>query len=260
MELSTGRYFLELSFEGTAYNGWQIQPGTVTVQSAVEKAVSTLLGRNIPITGAGRTDTGVHAKSYTAHFDFIENDKIYEIDQFVYKLNRVLPPDIAVHAAKAVRMDAHARYSALSRTYEYYISRKKNPFAINRAWHTERIKDMKAMTRVTALLYEYDDFQCFSKSNTQVNHYRCKIIEASWREEGDLLIFRIRADRFLRNMVRAIVGTIIEAGLGKISEEDFRKIIESKNRSRAGYSVPGSGLYFMGAEYDQSIFALSEKS
>jgi tRNA pseudouridine38-40 synthase len=254
MLFKTGRYFADVSWDGNLYNGWQVQPNAATIQETMEKAFSTLFKRKVSLTGAGRTDTGVHAISYTLHVDIEPEDVLPEVDQLIYKLNRILPPDIALNVFRKVKDDAHARYSAVARSYEYRICRKKDPFALQRAWIMERPLDLVLMNEVTRILFDYNDFQCFSKVNTQVNHYRCQIIEAHWREEDHFLIFSIKADRFLRNMVRAIVGTIVEAGLGKTSAGEFRNIIESKSRSMAGYSVPGSGLYFMGADYEQSVF------
>lgn len=248
------RYFIHLCFDGTRYNGWQIQPAAATIQDTLEKALTTLLQVQTTLTGAGRTDSGVHAKHYTAHFDtqivLSENDK----HQIAYKLNRLLPHDIAVLGIQEVKPTAHARFSAISRSYEYIITRKKDPFLISKAWQLERQLDLGIMKKFCQILREFDDFESFSKVNTQVNNFRCRIMECGWREEKNLLIFTVKADRFLRNMVRAIVGTMTEGGLGKINEQQFRQIIESKNRSRAGYSVPGSGLYFMGADYPADIY------
>lgn len=247
------RYFLELGFDGTAYHGWQTQPNAVSVQQILDEAISMVLREKISLTGAGRTDTGVHAKRYTAHFNSLCTPALLHKADLVYKLNHFLPPDIALYDLYPVRANAHARYSAISRSYEYRISRRKDPFLINKAWLQERKMDYEAMQEATAILFEYEDFECFSKSNTQVNNYRCKIDEAHWRIEEHQWIFTIRANRFLRNMVRAIVGTLADVGLGKINAEQLKQIIESKNRSNAGYSVPGCGLYFLGAEYDSSI-------
>jgi tRNA pseudouridine38-40 synthase len=254
MEVKTFRYFIYLSFDGRAYNGWQVQPNTETVQKSIETALATLLRITTPVTGAGRTDTGVHARLYTAHFEYNTILGEEELKNLRYKLNRILPHDIAISEIKPVNPEAHARFSAISRRYEYLIIKEKNPFLFNRAWLLERTLDLTAMKEATQILFDFDDFECFTKTNTQVNHFRCRIIDAGWRNENGVLIFHICADRFLRNMVRAMVGTLVEVGLGKISHENFISIIKSKNRSNAGYSAPGFGLYFMGAEYDQSIF------
>ena len=248
------RYFIELSFTGTNYYGWQIQPDSVSVQQTLEKAASTVLREEINFTGCGRTDTGVHAINYTAHFDTgFSPDQLHNTD-LVYKLNRILPDDIAIHNITRVKPDANARFSALNRSYKYHICRKKDPFMINRAWLMERELNFEAMQQASQLLFKYNDFESFSKVNTQVNHFRCDIMEAGWTQKDHLWIFHIKADRFLRNMVRAIVGTITDVGLEKITIAEMEEIIKSKNRINAGYSVPGCGLYFMGAEYPREIY------
>ncbi len=248
------RYFIELGFDGFPFNGWQKQPNATTIQELLEKAMATLLRQPIEVTGAGRTDTQVHATSYTAHFDTPDQLSTEQRTDLIYRLNRILPPEIAVYNIHHVKPDIHARFSALSRSYEYHIARIKSPFLVNRAWFMDRPVDLGKMQNACNILRKHDDFECFSKSNTQVNHYRCKIFEADWEERGQLLVFKITADRFLRNMVRAIVGTMMDVGSGKLSIADFEKVLESRNRSKAGYSVPGYGLYFMGAGYEPDIF------
>jgi tRNA pseudouridine38-40 synthase len=248
------RYFLELSYMGGNYCGWQIQPGLPSVQKTLEDALGKLFREKITLTGAGRTDTGVHAQHYTAHFDSRLNPTKMGKLNLVYKLNRILPHDISIKSIRPVVLDAHARYSAISRTYKYYICRQKDPFWFKRAWLMERHLNIMAIKEVSKTLLNYNDFESFSKSNTQVNNYMCKISAADWLEEEHLLIFTITADRFLRNMVRAIVGTLIDVGLGKIDKDEFVRVIESRNRSKAGFSVPGYGLYFMGATYEDSLF------
>jgi tRNA pseudouridine38-40 synthase len=253
-ETTTYRYFIHLSFDGTAYHGWQIQPNAVTVQQILLEKLQILLGEDTMLTGSGRTDSGVHARHYTAHFDTNRYFSSSDAHQLTYKLNCILPPDIAILGIQRVKADVHARFSATSRSYEYIICGHKNPFMINRAWRQERPLDIDSMQKASEILLEYEDFECFSRSNTQVNNYLCKIFEADWRQEEDLLIFHISANRFLRNMVRAIVGTITDVGLGKITPEYIRTIIESRSRSKAGYSVPGCGLYFLGAKYPDIIY------
>jgi tRNA pseudouridine38-40 synthase len=249
------RYFLELSYVGTQYCGWQIQPGQESVQNSIEKALKTLLREQINLIGAGRTDSGVHAMHYTAHFDTThEPQSLFNDMDLRYKLNRILPNDIAIHSLKQVTNDAHARFSALSRSYSYYICLKKDPFWHRRAWLLERTLNIEKMNEASQILFAYNNFQCFSKSNTQVNNYNCSIMHAGWKQQDHVLVFEIRADRFLRNMVRAIVGTLTDVGMGKTSVGGISAIIESKNRSQAGLSVPGYGLYFMGAQYDENIF------
>jgi tRNA pseudouridine38-40 synthase len=253
-KMNTYRYFIELSYVGGNYCGWQIQPNQPSVQKTLEEALETLTREKLALTGAGRTDTGVHAQNYTAHFDSnLSPAKMGKLN-LVYKLNRILPHDISIKSIRPVITSAHARYSAISRTYEYYICRQKDPFWYERAWLMERPLNIKAIREASILLMDFDDFESFSKSNSQVNTYICKIASADWSEEGHLLIFTITADRFLRNMVRAIVGTLVDVGLGKIDKDEFVHIIESRNRSRAGYSVPGYGLYFMGAKYNEGLY------
>ncbi|GIJ93301.1 tRNA pseudouridine synthase A [Capnocytophaga stomatis] len=248
------RYFIEFSYNGKNYHGWQNQPHSVSVQEVMEKSLSTLLRTQIEIVGAGRTDSGVHALQMFAHFDF-ENP----IDnQLVYKLNAFLPKDIAIHKIHRVKDDAHARFDAIKRTYEYHICTKKDAFRYESSMYVNLPLDVQKMEEAAKLLFKYIDFQCFSKSNTDVKTYNCKIYEAFWKQEESLLIFTISADRFLRNMVRAIVGTLIDVGLGKISLLDFQKIIESKNRCRAGASVPACGLFLKKVEYPENIFLVND--
>ena len=244
------RYFLEFSYNGKHYHGWQNQPNALTVQEVLEQALSTVLRSKINLTGAGRTDAGVHAKQMYAHFDF---NITLNSDEIKYKLNSFLPLDISIYKFIEVNNDAHARFDAISRTYEYWISNKKNPFLSDYAYHLKYELDVKKMNDAAKVLFEYEDFQCFSKSNTDVKTYLCKIMKAEWSVDDEKLIFTIKADRFLRNMVRAVVGTLLEVGLNKSSKEDVKKVIESKNRSNAGTSVPAHGLYLTKVEYPASI-------
>lgn len=244
------RYFIELSYNGKAYHGWQIQPNAISVQEVIEKALSTILKVKISIMGAGRTDTGVHASQMFAHFDF-EGD--FELKNLVYKLNSILPKDIAIAAIFEVEPEIHARFYAKSRTYHYKISTSKNVFDYDFAYLVQLPLDIKAMNEACKILLEYKDFQCFSKSNTDVKTYNCDIKEAFWTQNSNQLIFTITADRFLRNMVRAIVGTMVNIGLGKIKPNDLHKIIASKNRSEAGFSVPAHGLYLVNIVYPDTI-------
>lgn len=240
------RYFIELSYHGKKYHGWQRQPNAPSVQETVEKGLSLLLKESLTITGAGRTDAGVHARQMFAHFD---TETGLHPEDLVYKLNSLLPRDIAINRVFPVPDDAHTRFDAVSRTYEYWIIQKKNPFLDDFAYYLRYPLDIDKMNRAAEILSEYTDFQCFSKSKTDVKTYVCKIKHARWKFTEDKLIFTITADRFLRNMVRAIVGTLMETGLGKMSEENVKKIIESKNRSEAGVSVPAHGLYLTKIEY-----------
>jgi tRNA pseudouridine38-40 synthase len=246
------RYFISLGFDGTAYRGWQVQPGEQTIQGNLERALGQLLGEPIPVVGAGRTDTGVHARFFMAHFDTTREPEAIRTLQLVHKLNKVLPPDIAIQDIYPVDDSAHARFGAISRTYVYQICRRKDPFMLNKSWLFERTLNVGAMQQAAHLLLSYRDFSSFSKSNTQVGTYNCTISHAQWTREEHLLLFEIRADRFLRNMVRAIVGTLVEVGLGKIGTEDFAGIIKARDRSEAGYSAPGCGLFLTGIEYPEA--------
>jgi len=240
------RYFLKLAYNGKNYHGWQLQPNASSVQETLEKALSLLLKENIKILGAGRTDSGVHAKEMYAHFD---SDVEINNSYFTAKLNSYLPKDIVIYNIKLVHNEAHARFDATSRTYNYHINLFKSPFSINQSWHHSQDLDVDKMNEASTLLLEYTDFECFSKIHTDVFTFNCKITQAKWIKNNHDLIFIITADRFLRNMVRAIVGTCINVGLQKIKPEDVRTIIESKDRTQAGFSVPAHGLYLTQITY-----------
>ncbi|PHS64866.1 MAG: tRNA pseudouridine(38-40) synthase TruA [Flavobacterium sp.] len=244
------RYFIELAYNGKNYHGWQIQPDAITVQEVLEKALSTLLRKEIQVVGAGRTDAGVHAKQLFAHFDF---DKIDNLSGLHFKLNSLLPKDISIQKIFQVKDDAHARFNAIEREYEYIISLQKDPFTKDFAHLIHHQPDMDLMNKAANELLNYKDFQCFSRSNTDVKTYHCDVKEAYWKKENSQLIFTIKADRFLRNMVRAIVGTLLDVGYEKTSLIDFHEIIKSKNRSKAGASAPSKGLYLTRVVYPESI-------
>ncbi|MFO7978552.1 MAG: tRNA pseudouridine(38-40) synthase TruA [Bacteroidales bacterium] len=249
------RYFIRLSYDGSTFNGWQRQSGNVpTVQKEIEEALSLLLRQEIIIVGAGRTDTGVHAREYYAHLDVPGALKEFSAHQIAYKLNRMLPPQVAVQGIMPVTAQAHARFSAISRTYHYHITTRKDPFERGRAWLFEPKLDICSMQQAADVLLEHKDFACFSKSNTQVNTTICEVMKARWQKEGHLLVFEIKANRFLRNMVRAIVGTLVEVGLGKTSQQEFAGILASGDRKKAGYSVPGHGLFLTDIEYPGDIW------
>lgn len=248
------RYFIYLSYLGIRFKGWQKQPNTITVQQTLEEALSLLLKEPTEITGTGRTDTEVHAKEYTAHFDYTNLLSEKEKAQLCYKLNRILPRDISVKKIKNVNSDAHARFNAIKRSYEYIICRKKDPFWIDRAWQLEIPLNFDLMQEASQILMEYSDFESFSKSNTQVKNYLCTLTESTWEKRQHFWVYKISSNRFLRNMIRAIVGTMTDIGAEKLNLDAFRKVIESKDRKNAGYSVPGYGLYFLGAEYDTALF------
>ncbi|MFY7816494.1 MAG: tRNA pseudouridine(38-40) synthase TruA [Chryseobacterium taeanense] len=241
------RYFIEFSYNGKNYFGYQIQPNAVSVQEEMEKALSTILRKDIKTTGAGRTDTGVHAKKIFAHFD---TEKVLDQD-LSRKLNSFLPPDISVKRIFQVKDDFHARFDATYRTYEYYISLDKNPFTQDSAWqHWRRPLDINTMNEACKILFEYEDFTSFAKLHTDNKTNLCKIYKAEWEQEGSELKFTVSANRFLRNMVRAIVGTMVEIGAGKLKPEDLRTVIENKNRNSAGTSAPAHGLYLVDVGYD----------
>ncbi|MDG1189148.1 MAG: tRNA pseudouridine(38-40) synthase TruA [Flavobacteriales bacterium] len=244
------RYFIEIMFDGTAYHGWQVQPNSSTVQEQINQAISTVLGEDINVVGAGRTDTGVHAKQMFAHFD---SSISFDGKDLIYKLNSFLKNDISVLRVFEVDDSAHSRFDAVSRKYEYLIHANKNPFLINKSWYFHRKLDVDLMNEASKLLLNYTDFTSFSKLHTQTKTNNCSVKMAVWEKVNDTLVFSIEADRFLRNMVRAIVGTLVTVGEKKISIEEFVEIIESKNRSKAGASAPAHGLYLVSVKYPKTI-------
>ncbi len=245
------RYFIEFSYLGTAYHGWQKQPNAISVQEVLEKAVSLMLRFSLQLVAAGRTDTGVHAKQMFAHFDF---EGPLDPPVLMARLNSFLPGDIAVQRIRAVQAEAHARFDALQRTYEYWVVQKKDPFFKESAYLVLAPLDMAAMNKASEILLEYEDFECFSKTHSDVKTFICKILRANWHQDEDRLVFTITADRFLRNMVRAIVGTLLDIGKGKKQVNEIRHIVESKDRGRAGVSVPAKGLYLTRVIYPDSLF------
>lgn len=248
------RYFIKLAYNGLAYGGWQIQPNADTVQQWIEKGFAVIAGAKGGVTGCGRTDAGVSAVSFYAHVDLEEALSENRAKQLTHKLNRFLPQDIVVFEIIPVQPGTHARFSALWREYEYSIIRNKDPFRFQQSYLVNEKLDIDRMNSFSALLIGKHDFQCFSKVNTQVNNYICDVQSAYWTEDKHILKFTIRADRFLRNMVRAVVGTLLDAGRGKISEAEFQQILKSKNRSEAGYSVPAKGLTLTGVGYPEEIY------
>ena len=246
------RYFVELSYDGTPFVGWQRQPAGDSVQSCLEHALSILFRKPLSIVGAGRTDAGVHAHQLFAHVDLDEH-----VDQdLTFRLNKLLPKEIAVRNIIAVAQDAHARFDAVSRSYRYHITTQKNPFLQKRSYQFAKPLDLDLMNQAAKILIDHEDFKCFSKSKTDVKTYVCDIQQVHWQQNGSELVFFIQANRFLRNMVRAIVGTLIEVGLRKISISDFEAILASRDRSQAGYSVPAHGLYLEKVNYPKHIFAV----
>ena len=244
------RFFIEIAYDGSAYHGWQKQPDAISVQEVLEAALSTALQQKTAVVGAGRTDTGVHAKQFFAHFDA---DFSQDMDQLIFKLNTILPRDVAVFSVFETQKDAHARFDALSREYTYFVDTRKNPFNVNAAYYIKKKIDVELMNEAAKMLLEHTNFKTFSKVKTEVKTYNCKIENAVWEKVGNELVFKIKADRFLRNMVRAIVGTLIDVGTKKIELKNMRKIIESGNRGKAGKSVPAHGLFLTQVNYSKSI-------
>ena len=248
------RYFIYLAYDGTNDHGWQIQPNGESVQECLMKALSTFLRREVEVVGAGRTDAGVHASLMVAHFD---NEEELEPSAVTEKLNRLLPPDISVYKVCKVRSDAHARFDATARMYKYYVTTAKYPFNRQYRCRIYGSLDFDRMNEAAHTLFDYSDFTSFSKLHTDVKTNLCKIMQARWTQEDDTTwVFTIQADRFLRNMVRAIVGTLIEVGRGKLSVDGFREIIEQKDRCKAGTSVPGHALFLVNIDYPPEIFGL----
>ena len=237
------RYFLEIAYDGTAYHGWQVQPNAVAVQEKLNYALATYLREDVETIGAGRTDTGVHARQLYVHFDSTNPKLAAAPARAMHSLNALMPYDIAINRILVVHDDAHARFDAIERSYEYHIHTKKDPFLINKSWYTRDVPDIVKMNEAAQLLLGTKDFECFSKSHTQVFTNICTIKEAKWVQVGDGFIFHITADRFLRNMVRAIVGTLLEVGIKGKPISFVEEVLASKNRSKAGVSVPAHGLY-----------------
>lgn len=250
------RYFMQLAYNGANYNGWQEQDNTPhTVQQVLREKVSMILGEAVEITGCGRTDTGVHAKDYFAHFDSARNDLHLPASNLLYKLNKVLPHDIALKEILAVKADASARFDASSRSYSYYIHRQKDPFLCHSSLYVFGELDFARMNEAAAQLLNITDFTSFSKVNTQTFTNNCTVSEARWEQINEQeYVFHISANRFLRNMVRAVVGTLLEVGKGKLSTDDFHRICESRNRSQAGMSAPAHALYLTHIHYPETIF------
>lgn len=241
-----------LAYNGTNYCGWQIQPNGLSIQEVIEKSLATLLRVPTPIVGAGRTDAGVHARQMMAHFEA----EVPDIALLTNKLNRILPNDIVIYKIVRVKEDAHARFDATSRLYRYYLTTQKDPFMYPYKYKVHGNIDVEMMNKCSRILFEYIDFTSFSKLHTDVKTNDCKITCAQWKQEGQDYIFTIQANRFLRNMVRAIVGTLLEAGRGKLDEAGMRRIIEAKDRNVAGFSVPGNALFLEEIDYPDHIFVM----
>ena len=244
------RYFIEIAYSGQNYHGWQNQPDSITVQEVLENSLSKILRTKIKLMGAGRTDAGVHAKQLFAHFDY---QKINYVDDLIFKLNSFLANDISVQNLFQVNDDVHARFSALEREYQYIVSLEKNPFTKDFSYQIYHKPNIDLMNQAANELLKYKDFQCFSRSNSDVKTYYCDVKIASWKSLGNQLVFTIKADRFLRNMVRAIVGTLLDVGFEKTSLSEFQEIIKSKDRSKAGTSAPAKGLFLNKVIYPEQI-------
>jgi tRNA pseudouridine38-40 synthase len=244
------RYFLEVAYLGTRYAGSQVQANAVTVQSELERALEIFLRRPVVLTGSSRTDTGVHANQNFFHFDWDGEITLKN----TYNINAILPPDITINGLFAVKPDAHCRFDAIGREYEYMIYRRKDPFLEGRALFYPYTIDRDALDRAAAVVMEYRDFTSFSKRNTQSKTFDCQVLESGWITHGDMLVFRVKANRFLRGMVRGLVGTMLQAGRGKITVQEFREIIEARDCTKADFSVPGHGLFLMRVEYPENYF------
>jgi len=249
------RYFIQLAYNGTNFHGWQVQDNTpLTVQHVLQEKMSIIIGHSIEVVGCGRTDAGVHAKDYYAHFDSERTD-LHTDKNYVYKLNKVLPFELAIKKIYSVKDEASARFDAVSRTYDYLIHRSKSPFLFNSSLYVFGDIDFKAMNDAAAYLLTVEDFTSFSKVNTQTFTNNCTVTFAQWiKQNEDEYVFKISANRFLRNMVRAIVGTLLEVGKGKLTIEEFKTIVNNKNRSDAGMSAPGHALYLTNIQYPETIF------
>ena len=246
------RYLIAFSYDGGSFHGYQIQPNATTVQSVLQDKLSLLLGENLEIVGSSRTDAGVHAHQQFAHFDLPEGKRVKE--NWVFRLNRMLPDSLAVQGIYHVADDFHARFAALSRTYEYRISPLKSPFNSQYAYSFSVDLDVEAMNKAAALFFQHTDYQCFSKVKTDVTTFNCTILQAFWAYRGDELIFTIQGNRFLRGMVRAVVGTLLEVGQGRLSNKQLQEILDSKDRCKAGRAVPAHGLHLLKVEYPSSTF------
>jgi len=246
------RYLIAFSYDGGSFHGYQIQPNATTVQSVLQDKLSLLLGSPLEIVGSSRTDTGVHAHEQFAHFDLTDGKRVKE--NWVFRLNRMLPESLAVTGIYQVADDFHARFAALSRTYEYRISPLKSPFNSQYAYRFSVDLDVDAMNKAAALFFQHTDYQCFSKVKTDVTTFNCTILQALWAFRGEELIFTIQGNRFLRGMVRAVVGTLLEVGQGRLNQKQLQEILDSKDRCKAGRAVPAHGLHLLKVEYPSSTF------
>lgn len=241
------RYFITLGYDGTDFHGWQIQPNGNSVQEELQKALSTLMRQPMEVVGAGRTDAGVHARQMVAHFD---SDSAVDCQQLTYRLNRIVPRSMAVYKVEKVADDMHARFSAKQRTYRYFVHTRKDPFLRHYSYQLPYSLDFNQMNKAACILLDYSDFGAFCKSHSDVKTTICKVTAAKWHQTApDEWYFEISADRFLRNMVRAVVGTLMDVGRGRLSLEEFRGVIEGRKRTAAGESMPGNALFLEKVEY-----------
>ncbi|MFD2513908.1 tRNA pseudouridine(38-40) synthase TruA [Pontibacter locisalis] len=245
------RYFLEIAYDGTRFHGWQVQPNALSVQEVLDDCLSKVLRESVTTTGSGRTDTGVHASQQFAHFD---SEQQLDPQHILFRLNRILPADIAAANLYSVTDEAHARYYAFARTYHYYITLRKDPFKRQHAWYHSRPLDTDKMNEAAEQLLRHEDFTTFSKVKGDTKHYRCNMYEAVWQQKGDVLLFTVRANRFLRGMVRLVVGTLVDVGRGKLTVQEFEQVIASKDRSRSSAAAPSEGLFLAKVEYPEQIF------
>lgn len=245
------RYFIDISYDGTNYHGWQIQNNAKTVQGVLNEALSTILREEISTIGSGRTDTGVHAMMQMVHFDY-ENE--IDTNQLVAKLNSLLPQDVSVNSIQEVKVDVSARFEATSRAYIYKIHQNKNPFKQGLSYHFHRSLDLDAMNACCELVKKWKDFEAMSKVKTEVNNFNCEIFTAFWEKQNDEIHFHVSANRFLRGMVRALVGTMLDVGQGRMTKAEFQTVLESRDRKKAGRSVPAHGLYLRDITYPKDIY------
>jgi len=245
------RYFIRLAYNGARYHGWQIQENARSVQHEITRAFEIIWKAEISLVGCGRTDTGVHAKDYYAHFELEESKSAFDLDEMAFRLNRYLDDDLVIIKIFPVPSDLHARFSAISRTYKYYVHTRKDPFLLDFSWFVPHPVDMDRMNDGCKLIVQTRDFTSFSKLHSTAKTNICRVTHAEWNQQGHQLVFTITADRFLRNMVRAIVGTLMELGQGKISKEELKKIIDGKDRALAGESVPAKGLFLTEIRYPE---------
>jgi tRNA pseudouridine38-40 synthase len=244
------RFFLEISYDGSKYHGWQYQPNAISIQETIEKALGDLLGVKTPIVGSGRTDAGVHASGQIAHFDAenVDNERLR------FKLNSYLPREIAINNIHSVTQEAHARFDALSRSYAYHMHLNKNPFKVGRSHYLHAPVALSGITAACTVLVNWTDFEAMSKVNTDVNHFNCNLLKAEWKEVEGGYLFLVQSNRFLRGMVRALVGTLLEVGIGKMSIDRFNEVLATKKRAHAGVSVPATGLFLSKVEYPKDIY------